>query len=102
MFTSGSLIRTHFTVNGIDFCVDTAVILTHQNKFDFETMLFDCTGEHPWDSFDEMHASTFERAKQNHMQMVKRYTVPFKVTPSADDFSGIDRVIAELKRDVSA
>ena len=108
MFCSGSLIRTYFSVNGFDFCVDTAVIMDARGKFDFETMLFrtkhwDADAETATvfeDSFDELHALTFEEAKNNHKRMVNRYTVPFCAVPSADDYSGIDRVIKELSADL--
>ena len=98
MFTSGSLIRTYFTVNGDDFCVDTALIMQRNGRYDFETMFFRMVkGDVGFDdSFDELHASSFEEAEQNHHRMVDKYTIPFRVIPCADDYSGVDRVLKEL------
>ena len=98
MFTSGTLIRSYFTVNGFDFCVDTAVIMQYNHTLDFETMLFRVseTGHTDGEAYDEMHAKTFEEAKQNHQKIVNRYTVPFDVIPSETDYSGIDRVLKEI------
>ena len=99
MFTSGSLIRTCFTVNGEDFCVDTTIVLQKNGMFTFSTMFFRMEKDEVGfdESFDELTALTFDEARQNHVRMVKRYTVPFHVTPNKDDLSGIDRVLKELK-----
>lgn len=98
MFTSGSLLRTYFTVGGNDFCVDTAVILYPNNRLDFETMFFRMVKDDVVfdESFDESHATSFEDCKRKHEAMVKKYTVPFGVTHCETDDSGIDRVLKEL------